>query len=172
MEGITLTPDEKYLVGIMQAPLYNPDKISVKKSKVCRILFYEIKTGKTKQFVYLLEDKDYSLSDIAAISNTSFLVIERDGKPAFGNKKSKAKNIYKIDINTATDISDPDKHLNGKLVNGRTIEELKNYKSLISNGINPVKKELFIDLLKYDYPFEKAEGIAIINDINNCSFKR
>ena len=45
MEGLTITPDGKYLVGIMQAPLYNPDKMSVKKSKICRILFYEIKTG-------------------------------------------------------------------------------------------------------------------------------
>ncbi|MET3978565.1 hypothetical protein ABIB62_001134 [Mucilaginibacter sp. UYP25] len=41
MGGLTITPDGKTLVGIMQSPKYNPTKTAVANSVVLRILTYE-----------------------------------------------------------------------------------------------------------------------------------
>ena len=128
MEGLTITPDGKTLVGIMQSPLYNPTSAAVSGSLVTRILTFDIATGVTKQFVYLIERANLQAnSEITAITNTTFLVLERDGE--YGTEATKGaifKRVYKIDLTGATDISDPANGANGKLYGGKTVEELKN----------------------------------------------
>ena len=47
MEGLAKTPDEKYLVGIMQSTLYNPSKKEIVNNRLIRIVKFEIATGKT-----------------------------------------------------------------------------------------------------------------------------
>lgn len=165
MEGLTITPDGKTLVGLMQSPLYNPSKDAVKQSLVTRILTYDIATGATRQYLYRLDDKNTANSEIAAISNTTFLVLERDGEyPGDPKDPSTIKRIYRIDLAGATDVSDPDNGPNGKKVNGKTLEELTE-SELQAAGIKAVSKALTVDLLKdvKDYPHDKAEGLAIIN---------
>jgi hypothetical protein len=168
MEGLTLTPDGKTLVGLMQFPLYNPSSSAVSNSLVTRILTFDIATGATKQFVYLIERANLQAnSEIAAITNTTFLVLERDGEYGTdANKSTLIKRVYKIDLTGATDISDPANGANGKLYGGKTVEELKTAANLQANGIVPVSKTLALDLATETnpvYPHDKAEGIALIS---------
>ncbi|MEZ0539943.1 esterase-like activity of phytase family protein [Fibrella arboris] len=167
MEGLTLTPDGKTLVGLMQFPLYNPSSAAVTGSLVTRILTFDIATGVTRQFVYLIERANLQAnSEITAITNTTFLVLERDGEYGTdANKSTLFKRVYKIDLAGATDISDPGNGANGKLYGGKTVEELKNAATLQTNGIVPVSKSLVLDLatdVSPTYPHDKAEGMALI----------
>ncbi|UIR55216.1 esterase-like activity of phytase family protein [Sphingobacterium sp. SRCM116780] len=168
MEGLTLTPDGKTLVGIMQYPLYNPSKDAMKNSLAIRIVTVDLMSGTTKQFVYMMENKDLqAVSEIAAISNSTFIVLERDGEYATAaNKVTVFKKIYKIDLADATDISDPNNTANGKLFDGKTVEELKDAATLAKYNIKPVTKTLVVDLMTDVnplYPHDKAEGLTVIN---------
>lgn len=167
MEGLTLTPDGKTLVGLMQSPLYNPSSAAVSGSTVLRVITFDIATGATKQYVYLMENASLTgCSEVAAITNTTFLALERDGD--YGGNPAKPatfKRIYKFDLAGATDISDPTNGETGKLYNGQTVEQLKTKAGLESAGIVPVAKTLVFDLLTEIspvYPHDKAEGIALI----------
>ncbi|UFH53381.1 esterase-like activity of phytase family protein [Spirosoma sp. KNUC1025] len=169
MEGLTVTPDGKTLVGLMQSPLYNPSSAAVSGSTVIRILTFDMASGATKQYVYLMENASLTgCSEIAAITNTTFLAIERDGD--YGGNPAKPatfKRIYKFDLAGATDISDPANSDGGKLYNGMTVEQLKDKAGLQSAGIVPVTKTLVFDLLTQIspvYPHDKAEGIALIGN--------
>jgi hypothetical protein len=168
MEGLTITPDGKTLVGIMQYPLYNPTAAAGNATLVMRIITFDIATGSTKQFVYMMDKLGLqAVSEITAIDNNTFLVLERDGKTATESTKTDVfKKIFKISLTGATDISDPANGTNGKLFNGKTVEELNDVAGLSANGIVPVSKTLVADMmtnLELLYPFEKAEGLAIIS---------
>ena len=168
MEGLTMTPDGKTLVGIMQFPLYNPSAAAITGSLAIRILTFDIANGKTRQYVYLMENAGLqAVSEIAAIDNKSFLVLERGGEfPTEANRASIIKRIYKISLEGATDVSDPGNSAGGKLYGGKTVEELKDAATLVANGIKAVTKTLVSDLMKDIspvYPYDKAEGLAIIN---------
>ena len=169
MEGLTITPDGKTLVGLMQSPMYNPSSAAVSGSTVLRVVTFEIATGATKQYVYLMENASLTgCSEIAAITNTTFLALERDGNYG-GNTTSPAtvKRVYKLDLAGATDISDPTNGEGGKLFGGQTVEQLKDRAGLQTAGIVPVTKTLVFDLLTEIspiYPHDKAEGIALIGN--------
>ena len=168
MEGLTITPDGKTLVGIMQFPLYNPSAAAVANSLVIRIVTFDITSGANKQFVYMMDNPSLqAVSEITAIDNNNFLVLERDGLFATdANRSTVFKKIFKINISTATDISDAANGANGKLFGGKTIEELKDAATLAANGITPVTKTLIADLMKDIptlYPHDKAEGMVIVN---------
>ncbi|MFD2571239.1 esterase-like activity of phytase family protein [Spirosoma soli] len=168
MEGLTITPDGKTLVGIMQFPLYNPSAAAVSGSLVTRVLTFDIATGATKEYVYLIERANLQAnSEITAITNTTFLVLERDGEYGTdANKNTIFKRVYKIDLAGATDISDPANGATGKLYSGKTVEELKTAAALQTNGIVPVSKTLVLDMateITPVYPHDKAEGMALIN---------
>lgn len=170
MEGLTITPDGKTLVGIMQSTMFNPSKDDLNRT-VTRIVAFDLDTGKTKQYLYRQEKKNNSNSEILALSNTKFLVNERDGK-FFGKDEEVQKHVYLIDLADATDVSDTDESKNGKMVNGKTLEQ-SSWEELEAAGIKPVSKKLVVDLVKeLNYPHEKFEGmwlkddktLAVIND--------
>ncbi|MCZ4245367.1 esterase-like activity of phytase family protein [Pedobacter punctiformis] len=168
MEGLAITPDGKTLVGIMQSPMLNPTKSAADGSVVLRILTFEIATGATKQYVYLMDNASLTgVSEIVAVNATTFLTIERDGD--YGGAPTTPatfKKIFKINLSGATDVSDASNAATGKLYNGKTVEELKDLSGLTTAGIVPVSKSLVLDLLKdlpAVYPHDKAEGLALIN---------
>ena len=166
MESLTITPDNKTLVGLMQNPVDNPDSSIRKTSRLNRLVTFDPRTGASKQYAYMLDGTHAVVSDIAAVTGHTFIVSERDqlfqGDP---KSPSNLKRIYKIDISQATDISDPDDSANGKRVNGKTLEQLSEAE-LKDAGIVPVTKELVVDLLALPggYPHDKAEGLAVISD--------
>ncbi len=57
MEGLTITPDGKTLVGMMQSALQDPD-LTAKPAKVTtlRIVTIDLKTKATHEYLYLLDD--------------------------------------------------------------------------------------------------------------------
>ncbi len=172
MEGLAVTPDEKTLVGIMQSTMRNPDK-NVQKQDVTRIVTINLESGKVAQYLYKQEKPQNSNSEIAALSNNKFIVIERDG--AFLKEKPKAmKCVYKIDLTTGTNLEDvatkettQDDKL-GLLLNGKTIEQAVQdggWEALAAAGIKPVEKTLVVDMAKaVDYPHDKMEGLWVINN--------
>jgi hypothetical protein len=169
MEGLTLTPDGKTLVGLMQSPMYNPSSAAVSGSTVLRVVTFDLATGATKQYAYLMENASLTgCSEIAAITNTTFVAIERDGLYG-GNTTAPAafKRIYKFDLAGATDISDAANTAAGKLYGGLTVEQLKDKVGLTTAGVVPVTKTLVLDLLtdiSPVYPHDKAEGVTLIGN--------
>lgn len=133
MEGLTITPDGKELVGIMQSALNQPDLATIagapKATKLVptRIVTYNLRTHDEHEYLYLLHEPSlYSgaISEIAALSDTTFLVDERDGcfpgNPGLNPPTPEApdptaaacssytsgafKQLFKVDIAGATDI--------------------------------------------------------------------
>ncbi|MET1055749.1 MAG: esterase-like activity of phytase family protein [Pedobacter sp.] len=167
MEGLAITPDGKTLVGMMQSPMYNPSRTAVSSSVILRILTFDIATGATKQYAYVMDNASLTgVSEIVAVNSTTFLTLERDGLYG-GDATNPAafKKVFKIDISKATDISDPANGATGKLFNGKTLEELNNATRLSGAGITPETKTVVLDLLKdlpATYPHDKAEGLALL----------
>ena len=167
MEGLTITPDGKTLVGMMQSPMLNPTKAAGAASTILRILTFDIASGTTKQYAYVMDNISLTgVSDIVAVNATTFLTIERDG--LYGGAPTNPatfKKVFKISIAGATDISDEANGANGKLYGGQTVEQLNNQAGLQGAGITPVSKTLVLDLLKdlpTVYPHDKAEGLALL----------
>lgn len=133
MEGLAITPDGKTLVGFMQSPLIQDGGDG---GRANRIVTIDSKTGSTKQFVYdnFLVDKNktYNSSEILAVNDHTFLVLERDGKGLGDGSSADLKRIYKVDLAGATDI--------GTLNSGAGIS---GEASLLSYAVS---KTLFLDL--------------------------
>jgi len=164
--GIAFTPDGSRLAAILQSPLANPDVPTGKSSNYTRLLIIDLQSGESTQYLYPLLETDTRVGELRAVSNTSFLVLEHDGKmPGAATDPARQKHIYRIDISGASDVSDPDNGENGKLVNGKTLEALSEAE-LGSAGIKTVSKELLVDLLEVfpDYPHDKPEGMTLVGN--------
>ncbi|GGF29801.1 esterase-like activity of phytase family protein [Subtercola lobariae] len=110
MEGLTITPDGKTLVGLMQSSLVQQDLngIKPKAMPVTRLVTIPLDGSQVHEYPYLLSDPGklgIASSEITALSNTTFLVDERDGNlPPASATNPVSKKIYQIDISGATDI--------------------------------------------------------------------
>ena len=108
MEGLAITPDGTTLVGIMQNALIQDANEGKKQSKLLRIVTFDIASGvATHQYGYLLTAGS-GVSEILALNNHEFLVDERDGNGRANGNDAVIKQLFKIDLNTATDISNMD----------------------------------------------------------------
>ena len=175
MEGLAITPDQKTLVGIMQSTMHNPSS-SVKNLDITRIVSVNLEDGTIKQYLYKQEKNQNSNSELVAVDNDTFLVLERDGNFL---KESGAdntqKNVYKIKLSTGTELENmtlatdmlQDESL-GLTIDGKTLEEYilaNSWESLESRGIKPVEKTLVLDMVKeVSYPHDKMEGLWLINN--------
>jgi hypothetical protein len=104
MEGLTVTPDGRTLVGIMQSALQQPD-VTAKPAGITtlRIVTYDLRTRATHEYIYLLDDpktNSGAVSEITALSATTFLVDERDGHV----EPNAFKRLFRIDLTGATDV--------------------------------------------------------------------
>ncbi|MFO1212244.1 MAG: esterase-like activity of phytase family protein [Paenacidovorax caeni] len=186
MEGLTITPDGKTLVGIMQSNLYNPTK-EVGSINLTRIVTVNIESGAVAQYLYKQDAAGLANSEIVALSATSFLVIERDTKFYGIDTGTIRKNVYKIDLSNATNVDRSNASLrtgkaeltvsaaNGLLVNGKTLELVikdagtannfaVGWSQLAALGIQPVTKTLAYDgIAAQKYPHDKMEGLWVID---------
>lgn len=155
MEGLTLSKDGTKLYGIMQSPLYYPSKESKDKSLHVRILEISLADGACREFIYQLESPKNMVSEISAVTDSTFLVIERDGK--FPEENKGFKRVYTINLQGATDVTE------------QPIELLTS-EALSMQKIVPAKKRLFVDLLVAipGYRHDKPEGVALIGDSVLC----
>ena len=161
MEGLTITPDGKTLVGMMQSALQDPD-LTAKPAKVTtlRIVTIDLKTKAEHEYLYLLDNPgttSSAVSEITALSNTSFLVDERDGN----FEPDAYKKLWQISLTGATDVgplatvpgTTYDASQGGLLVDGMSIDQFVGtddtataLAALQGKGIQPVSKALNLDL--------------------------
>jgi len=163
MEGLALTPDGRFLVGIMQNALIQDNGLdnSTPPGRVGlnnRILRINLATGQTQEYVYVMDaiNQGKGVNEMIAINDHEFLVLERDNRtfvptPPATAAEPNLKRIYKIDLNKTglTDVS--------------TIATLPaTGAALASQGITPVDKTLFLDLLDPTY---KVDATHTIKDV-------
>jgi hypothetical protein len=167
MEGLAISPDGFTLFGMMQnallqdagiaganavPPALPTDRVGLNN----RILKVDLVTGETHEYVYHLDaiNRGQGVSEILAINDHQFLVVERDNRSWFSAppQAPTRKSIYKIDLTGATDVS-------GKVLPADALPA----------GVVPVQKTLFINLIDPDFGLgnhddkaiaEKIEGLA------------
>jgi Esterase-like activity of phytase len=152
MEGLAITPDGKKLVGFMQSPLIQDGGDG---GQYNRIVTIDIATGATQQFAYnnKIGSKTYNSSEILAVNDKQFLVLERDGKGLGDGSSAVIKQLQLVDLTNAQDVS----NVSGAI-------------ALAALAVNP---SLFLDLraafnaigITDDQIPAKIEGIAFGEDI-------
>ncbi|WP_409345645.1 esterase-like activity of phytase family protein [Paenibacillus sp. MBLB4367] len=160
-EGVTITPDGKYLYVSIQSPLALPDQKTSDNSRNLRILKMDLaKKELVGEYVYYAENaasyegikqKDQVISDLYALSANVLLVDERD---KMAGKEAQVKRIYKSDFSKATNLLGTDYSANLEAMPQDMLRQA---------GIVPVTKELIVDFVKLGYPYEKIEGITAID---------
>jgi Esterase-like activity of phytase len=152
MEGLAITPDGKKLIGFMQSPLIQDGGDG---GQYNRIVTIDIATGAVQQFAYnnKIGSKTYNSSEILAVNDKKFLVLERDGKGLGDGSAAVIKQLQLVDLTNAQDVSN---------VSGAT--------ALAALAVNP---SLFLDLraalnaigITDDQIPAKLEGAAFGADI-------
>ncbi|MET3290446.1 UNVERIFIED_CONTAM: hypothetical protein ABID98_003016 [Brevibacillus sp. OAP136] len=164
-EGVSITPDGKWMFAAVQSPLANPDAKAAKASRVLRIIKIDLKTGKPiAEFAYLTTDAaqlkgvqqyDIVISDLHAINENTLLVDERDKN---AGKDAQVKKLFTLNLKGATNVLGKyDEEVNGKTLEQMSESDLKQAKVKV-----PSKRQV-LDLLEYDYPFEKVEGVTMVD---------
>jgi hypothetical protein len=105
MEGLAITPDGRTLVGMMQNALIQDAAAA---PSLLRFVTIDIASGQTThEYAYLLTNGT-GVSEITALNQHEFLVDERDGHGRGDGSKAKVKQIFKIDLNGAVDVTNMD----------------------------------------------------------------
>jgi hypothetical protein len=190
MEGLTVTPDGRTLVGIMQSALTVPDYGTDSKGKTIkpanvapvRIVTVDLKTKAIHEYLYLLTNPATTasaVSEITALSDTKFLVDERDGNQGEPGQAA-FKDLYEIDLTGATDIKgngvNPLGHTVATATGAKSIDAYvgdattaKAEQLLAQAGITPVSKMPYLEigtvLNQLDpsgafFSHDKIEGVA------------
>ncbi|MGO8770278.1 esterase-like activity of phytase family protein [Mycobacterium sp.] len=148
LEGLTLAPDGQSVFAAMEDPGYNDGPDSDDGHQVLtRVTKFDVTTGKpTAQYAYPMEPPAppadlNGVSDLVALSDTTFLVLERsDSLPP-------TVRIYRADIGAATDVSA--------------------MPSMAHAALTPMSKSLAVDLsatpglATRDNPLDNVEGITL-----------
>jgi hypothetical protein len=160
MEGLAISPDGRYLFGMMQNALLQDHALNGSFARVGlnnRIIRVDLQTGKTEEYVYQIQTAGVGTgtNEIVAINDHEFLVIERDNRTTTNATKS----IYKIDINGATDVSNTGTDPSNGLPQGA-----------LPSGVMAVQKSLFLDIRSAlngaGLPIpEKIEGLSFGPDL-------
>jgi hypothetical protein len=163
IEGIALSPDEKFLYAIVQNPLANPDAKAFKDAVATRILKLDLATQQVVgEFVYALDpfntfkndpkadkESDVRISELSAVGPDQLIVLERIAKTT---------KLYAISLAGATNILGTawdDKATAPSLEQVMTAD-------LAGQGITPVTKKLWLDSADHPELPEKVEGVAIL----------
>lgn len=164
-EAVGITPDGRYMFTAMQSPLRSPNKES-DNSRQLRIVKFNLETLEpVAEFAYLAEDakgfkglkqSDIVISDLVVVDENTLLIDERDKN---AGDKAQLKRIYSIDLSNATNILGKydDTKAAGKTLEQMTPAELK------AQGILPPSKRTLLDLAAFKYPYEKVEGVSLVN---------
>ncbi len=110
MEGLALTPDGRTLVGIMQNSLIQDALEGGAAANMLRVVMIDVLSGRVEhEYAYNL-GPGTGVSELIALNNHEFLVDERDGHGLADTVGSvaKVKQVFKIDLNGATDVSKMD----------------------------------------------------------------
>jgi len=161
IEGIALSPDERFLYFILQNPLAHPDTAAYRKASNTRLFKIERASMQVVgEYVYTLDDprsfrrdpsdkqNDPRVSDLMAIGLDRLVVDERT---------EQTTKLYEIELGGATNI------LDGKwddLATRPTLEQSE----LAVAGITPVRKMLRVDTADIPEVVGKIEGMTVLGD--------
>jgi hypothetical protein len=161
IEGLAVSPDERFLYFIMQNPLANPDAAAYRKARNTRIFKLERASMKViGEYVYQLDDpqsfrrdpsdkqSDPRISELMAIGPDRLVVLERT---------EQTTKLHEIELAGATNIAgsrwdDP--------ATRPTLEQTE----LAAAEIAPVKKTLRFDTADFPRIVGKTEGMALLGD--------
>ncbi|NYE22882.1 esterase-like activity of phytase family protein [Pigmentiphaga litoralis] len=151
-EGLTFAPDGQSLWVAMEGPVYQDGPLpSATAGAVSRITRQD-RTGKVlSQFAYPLDafpaapaagkNADNGVSEILAINDTQFLVLERAGIEGADGVYSMYLRLYRIDVTGATDV--------------QSLSTLRNAQ------YTPVRKTLVVDFNRLGLPrIDNLEGMT------------
>lgn len=104
MEGLAISPDGTTLFGFMQSPLIQDGGDG---GRANRIVTIDINSGTTHEFAYdnRIGTKNYNSSEMLALNNHEFLILERDGKGLGDGSNAAIKQLWKVDLAGATDVT-------------------------------------------------------------------
>ncbi|MDB5050183.1 MAG: motif putative anchor domain protein [Fibrobacteres bacterium] len=104
MEGLAISPDGKTLIGFMQSPLIQDGGDG---GRANRIVTIDIATGATHEYAYdnKIGSKNFNSSEILALNDHQFVVLERDGKGLGDGSKAVVKQLWAVDLTGAQDVS-------------------------------------------------------------------
>ncbi|TWU40555.1 esterase-like activity of phytase family protein [Novipirellula artificiosorum] len=152
LEGVAVSPSQKRFMAILQSPLVQDAMIRDGKclGLNCRCIVLDA-VGKSgfveREYDYRLDDLANCVSEVLAIDEDRYLVLERDGR---SGSEAKSKRIYLVDTALATDVAG--------------IESMPS--EAVPERVLPVSKRLWLDLLDPqfglggDLAAEKPEGIC------------
>jgi hypothetical protein len=149
-EGVAISADGGTLYAMVQRPLIQdsePGKFDKRVGLNCRLLEIDLKTSKTRELIYPLDDGTTGVSELLAVGPQQLLALERDG---LGGEEARRKMIYRINLADATDCSN---------VSALPVGELPQH-------LRPVSKKPFLDLLDPRWKIagetcpEKFEGLT------------
>ncbi len=105
-EGLAISPDGKTLAAMVQDPLIQDAAEGGEAANLLRILVIDVLTGKVDhEFAYDLTTGS-GVSEIVALNDHEILVDERDGSGLGNGNKAKIKQIFKVDLSKAIDVSE------------------------------------------------------------------
>lgn len=159
-EGVAITPNGK-VYAFIQSAMDNPNTAAGNSSRLIRMVEIDPETDAVRQFTYELQPttgqirtRDWKIGDLVAINNDEFLLVEHAERNGWN-----VKNIYKINISTATPLTTED-------YGGQTLEQVGTAAGIAAFGVNVIPKTLVLDLLEagWDRSHDKPEGLTIIDD--------
>lgn len=152
LEGSSFSPDGKYYFTSMEASLYQDGDIStVDSGSYSRITKYDRNGDIAAEYAYPIDaipaqpspgkNADNGVSEMLAVNDHQFLIIERSGVQASDGSYSNFIRIYEVDTDEATNI--------------------KSLDSLKLGQFKPVSKKLVLNLNSLNLPkLDNIEGIT------------
>jgi hypothetical protein len=161
IEGLAVSPDERFLYFIMQNPLANPDSATFQKARNTRLFKLERATMKVVgEYVYTLDDpqsfrrdpspkqSDPRISEMMAVGLDRLIVDERT---------EQTTKLYEIELAGATNIA-------GSRWDDAATRPTLEQTELPAAEIAPVKKTLRLDTADHKDIVGKTEGMALLGD--------
>jgi hypothetical protein len=104
-EGLAITPSGRSLFVALQGPLIQdaaPDSKGKLRGTNVRIVEFDLKTGRTRQYLYPLDSDKHGISEMLAVGEEEFLFLERDGA---AGEEARFKKVIRARKGQATDVS-------------------------------------------------------------------
>ncbi len=183
MEGLTITPDSKRLIGMMQSPTVQDGGNN---ARHVRLFVFDIEAGSPTEnqvigeYIYTRPNGMASaatataVSEIIAVNDHQFIVLDRDGR-GLGEASTTApfyKSLNLIDINGATNV----KGMNiDKAVGDAGQQNLPANTDLTALGITSVAVRELVDMLRQEdldkFGLNKYAGQSPLATTNTISEK-
>lgn len=159
LEGLTITPDGRKLVGIMQSPLLQDgalDEAGKRAGFNIRMLTTPLvddgpNIADAREYVYRLESGGNGVNEILAISESEFLVVERDSGAGLDGR---FRWIFRVDTRNATDVTSIDNLPQGDL----------------PADITPVQKTLLLDFTDPKFDLAGTDGSGMPEKIEGLTW--